>query len=354
MVEEVLMKLIKISILALILLLVTSVSVQPTVQASEENEKVIRPTIERTPSLQLNQETLSVEYGEEVVLEDLIISGYWDQLILPQLDTTQLGNHTVFLIAKQGLNEVKVSLDIEIADTTPPEFDEKISTLSLDYNEEVDLLDWFEASDNTGGKVTLSQNLEIENTKPGKQTITVIAQDESGNENSHDVVVTVKEKPKPKPKAVVVVPSTSNNSLSDTSSNSNDRFNAKVTYYGVDCYGCYMDSSGQGYTASGVRVSTTGVYQNGSWVPGITYKGYYIFAAGRQYAYCTIIDIYNHGIVGQGISPDTPIRGIVLDRGGGVSGNHFDVFIGNQRSSGVRHVRANPQAQVVGHLAGCY
>ena len=94
----------------------------------------------------------------------------------------------------------------------------------------------------------------------------------------------------------------------------------------------------------GVRVSTTAVYQNGSWVPGITYKGYYILAAGKQYPFCTVIDLYNHTISGNGISPSQPIRGIVLDRGGAVSGNHFDVFIGSQKSSGVRHVGGSPKA----------
>lgn len=348
------MKLLKISVLVLALVLIMSMVNNSDVEASEETETVIRPTIEKTPSLLLSKEAISVEYNEVINFEDYVLAGYFDQVEVPLLDTTQLGTHTVYYIAKTGLNEVQAALQVTINDTVAPIFDKKISTLTLDYGEEVDLNEWFEVSDNTPGEVTLTFSDEIDSTIEGTHNLTALAVDESGNEATHEFEVIVKPKPKPKPIPVYVPPVVSTPSTSDTVAASSEAFSARVTYYGVDCYGCYMNSSGQGSLASGVRVSTSAVYQNGSWVPGITYKGYYILAAGKQYPFCTVIDLYNHTISGNGISPSQPIRGIVLDRGGAVSGNHFDVFIGSQKSSGVRHVGGSPKAEVVGFVSGCY
>ncbi|KRE33461.1 hypothetical protein ASG85_14435 [Paenibacillus sp. Soil724D2] len=55
---------------------------------------------------------------------------------------------------------------------------------------------------------------------------------------------------------------------------------------------------------------------------GITYKGYRILASDEKYKFGTLVDIH----LGSGET----IHGIVLDRGGTVKGNHFDIVYENR------------------------
>lgn len=116
-------------------------------------------------------------------------------------------------------------------------------------------------------------------------------------------------------------------------------FNARITTYGVDCYGCYS-YNGRGGTASGVALDVNmGVQQaDGSFVPGITYGGYYVVAADPSVPMYSILKISNHGLSGSGISPNEPFYAIVLDRGGGIYGGHIDLYIGSENSAAVRKV----------------
>ena len=109
-------------------------------------------------------------------------------------------------------------------------------------------------------------------------------------------------------------------------------FYPRTTLYGVDCYGCNVRDDGTGNTATGVLLNPNiGVLQsNGSWLPGITYDGYYIIAADRSIPFYSIVEISNHGLSGMGFSPDVPIRAIVLDRGGAIAGAHIDLYIGSE------------------------
>lgn len=125
----------------------------------------------------------------------------------------------------------------------------------------------------------------------------------------------------------------------------------RMTFYGVDCNGCNL-RDGRGNTATGVGLSINegeGVLQsNGAWLPGITYDGYYIVAADKSIPMYSIIQITNHGITGKGITPDTPIQAIVLDRGGGVNGAHLDLYIGSESHlSQFSRARVQPVAEII-------
>lgn len=109
---------------------------------------------------------------------------------------------------------------------------------------------------------------------------------------------------------------------------------AKITTYGVDCYGCYNEN-GFGGTAGGVKVSLTSVQQsNGSWLEGITYDGYYIVAANSSIPMGSIIEVSNHGFSGYGLAEGQPFLAMVLDRGA-MTLNHLDLFVGSQVSNGI-------------------
>lgn len=135
-------------------------------------------------------------------------------------------------------------------------------------------------------------------------------------------------------KKVAYQPTISNTvtNVSSASQGAGGGFAARTTLYGVDCVGCSVDGNGTGGTAAGVNLNPAlGVVQsNGAWAPGITYDGYYIIATDRSIPFFSIVEISNHGYSGMGFSPDKPILAIVLDRGGGVSGNHIDLYIGSE------------------------
>lgn len=100
-------------------------------------------------------------------------------------------------------------------------------------------------------------------------------------------------------------------------------FTGRLTTYGGDCSGC------TGRTASGVTLNANGA--NGSGSAQVYYNGgwYYVLAADASIPFGTIIEISNHNLN----LPDV-IYGVVLDRGGAISGGNIDIFYGQQ--SGVR------------------
>lgn len=111
-------------------------------------------------------------------------------------------------------------------------------------------------------------------------------------------------------------------------------FNAKTTMYGVDCVGCSGQYTGRGNTGTGIQLDASrGVMQpDGSWKQGITYNGYYIVAADKNLPIGTVLKITDHGYSGWGITPGQPFYAMVLDRGGGISGNHLDLYAGSEKS----------------------
>lgn len=127
-------------------------------------------------------------------------------------------------------------------------------------------------------------------------------------------------------------------------------FEIKTTLYGVDCYGCNVREDGTGNTATGVQLNPAwGVLQSdGTWKSGLTYDGYYIIAMDASVPFYSIVEISNHGYSGMGLSPDQPIQCIVLDRGGAITGNHVDLYIGSEQNVNQIHYNgAKPVAKIL-------
>ncbi len=96
-------------------------------------------------------------------------------------------------------------------------------------------------------------------------------------------------------------------------------FTGILTYYYGDCPGCI------GIAASGLPLSpNTGV--NYSNTALLQYNGgsYYALAADPDIPFGTIVKIENHNLALQ-----STIYGIVVDRGGAITGTHFDIFNGS-------------------------
>ena len=99
-------------------------------------------------------------------------------------------------------------------------------------------------------------------------------------------------------------------------------FTGRLTTYGGDCNGC------GGRASCGLKLSpTTGVNNSNS--PYLTYNGqkYYCLAADRSIPFGTIIKITNHNL-----NVSQTIYGIVVDRGGNITGNRIDIFKGSEGS----------------------
>lgn len=127
-------------------------------------------------------------------------------------------------------------------------------------------------------------------------------------------------------------------------------FEIKTTLYGVDCYGCNVREDGTGNTAVGVQLNPAwGVMQSdGTWQSGLTYDGYYIIAMDASVPFYSIVEISNHGYSGMGLSPDQPIKCIVLDRGGAITGNHVDLYIGSEQNVNlINYDGSTPTAKIL-------
>lgn len=121
--------------------------------------------------------------------------------------------------------------------------------------------------------------------------------------------------------------------------NKDGSFHLKTTTYGMDCIGCSF-INGQAKTALGVSLDMYRGVQlpDASWQSGIRYGKYYIIAADKNIPLCSIIKINEHGLSGSGLSPNVPFYAIVLDRGGGIYGNHIDLYIGLEDSKAIQKV----------------
>lgn len=114
-------------------------------------------------------------------------------------------------------------------------------------------------------------------------------------------------------------------------------FFPKMTTYGVDCKGCGGETTGRGGTSLGIKLDIQqGVRQaDGTYLPGITYNGYYLVAADKNIPLGSVLEITEHSLSGEGLVPGQPFKAIVADRGGAVNGSHLDIYIGSEKTGNV-------------------
>lgn len=114
-----------------------------------------------------------------------------------KLDTSEIGEkrQTATIISNLGTKQ-SIEIIYHIVDTTSPEITGE-SELSFKTDDEVDLLDHFKATDNSGKQPTLSVEGDYDLTKPNDYPIKITAKDESGNASSLDVILKIFEAPRP-------------------------------------------------------------------------------------------------------------------------------------------------------------
>ena len=126
-----------------------------------------------------------------------------------------------------------------------------------------------------------------------------------------------------------------------------------ITKYGFDCVGCGIGLDGAAGTSAGIRLNGTSIRQsNGTWLDGITYDGYYVVAADKAFPNCTILEISDHTFNGMGLTAGVPFLALVVDRGGAITTNKLDLFVGSENNINVvtNKRTANSKVTVVGSL----
>ena len=224
--------------------------------------------------------------------------------VLSQLDYQLYGDDTI----SKGLQEIVQKGDLlaitRVSRETVVEKQEVASPVTYEYSDSV--AKGAVIQQGTPGEITntyevvYQNNIEVERTlvlakKTVKETTTVISKGK-------------------KPITVSYLPSSQEFAAGIKS------FTGILTYYGGDCAGC------SGFAASGLSLSpTTGV--NYSNTALLQYQGgsYYCLAADPSIPFGTIVKIENHNL-----SLNSTIYGIVVDRGGAITGTHFDIFNGSE------------------------
>lgn len=383
------------------------------------------------PELVLTKQEIVLRANQEVDPHDYVVSGTYDELHYPIINTNESGYQTLTYRAVKGQNEVKKVKVIQVLDGKGPVIEGE-DEIVLKYDSDFDIAQEYKAIDKIDGEVDVEVVGEVNRTQPGEYMVHIRAIDSHQNETLKEIKVVVNEDPEVVAlrerneayKTLVAEATTLNGTLlKDTSvsevesmlsrvnsakanesdytdqltelSNeltakltraqefhapvtsptvtqaptpsqttttttpvvestptysSDDRFNATLTRYGMDCVGCVV-RDGVAYTSHGIALTATAVLQpNGVWQEGITYNGRYIFAGNRNRINCTLLTLYDHPYEGRGIQQGVPIHGVIADNGA-FGYNHLDLFVGTETNLDVVAV-VNPYAQPYAIITG--
>ncbi|MFR2096432.1 hypothetical protein [Eubacterium sp.] len=109
-------------------------------------------------------------------------------------DSVCTADKTITVKYKNGaLCKTQKNVKINIIDTTPPEFTEKVDSITVNKGEEIDIASKFKATD-LSGEVEIKAENTVDVNTVGEQVINVSATDKNGNVNKAEVKITVIEK----------------------------------------------------------------------------------------------------------------------------------------------------------------
>lgn len=168
--------------------------------APVKNEKVITNSL-NTEQLSLELVSDQMELGVDQVFDarDLILSGSYDDIEIPIIDTSTLGEKTITFTVKKGVSSLSKTVSVNVVDSQAPVITSG-TRFYLEYGEKADVREYYKATDNTDGSVPIEVIGTYDSKKPGNYKIQLRATDSSGNTTARDITVIVKEKPKEKAK----------------------------------------------------------------------------------------------------------------------------------------------------------
>lgn len=166
--------------------------------------RVIVHVIDGTPPeiTKLNTEIIDVPYGtalnvnkhfEAVDNIDGVITEY---NVLKDFSSKQLGDQELeFEVVDSSGNATAATLKVNVVDVKAPVINRTKSSISVEWNEKVDVLKYFSAQDDVDGDVDVKLVKGYSVGNPGKYTVKVSATDKAGNEATATMVVNVKLQP---------------------------------------------------------------------------------------------------------------------------------------------------------------
>lgn len=144
-------------------------------------------------------------------------------------DSVCTTDKTITVKYKNGaLCKIQKSVKINVIDTTPPEFTEKIDSITVNKGEEIDIASKFKATDLSGDVEIKTENTVDVNTV-GEQVINVSATDKNGNVNKAEVKITVIEKKEEQTESTSQKSSSKKSTSTYSSTNSNNTGNNKTS-----------------------------------------------------------------------------------------------------------------------------
>lgn len=136
-------------------------------------------------------------------------------------DSVCTADKTITVKYKNGaLCKTQKSVKINVIDTTPPEFTEKIDSITVNKGEEIDIASKFKATD-LSGEVEIKAENTVDVNTVGDQVINVSATDKNGNVNKAEVKITVIEKKEEQTESTSQKSSSKNSTSSSSVKNSN-------------------------------------------------------------------------------------------------------------------------------------
>lgn len=140
--------------------------------------------------LELTQKEVKVLYKETFDPESIVVSGRFDTVSYPVVDTKQIGEQTITYVATKGLETIKVNKTIQVVDGDAPVLTGP-DALFLRWDSDKVIADYYEAVDEVDPEVTIEVRNEPNRKEAGNYVVQVVAIDESGNETVKDVNIEV-------------------------------------------------------------------------------------------------------------------------------------------------------------------
>lgn len=145
----------------------------------------------------------TIEYGEKIDFKDYI-KDYKGTLILPDIDTKQVGKKEYCFVVYKDHIKKEYKKEFEIIDTNHPIISLKENQLILQIDDDFDMKDYIDSAyDQVDGGLDYKQTLEknsytylnnVDIKKSGSYHNKIIAMDRNGNQTEKTIDVIVKEK----------------------------------------------------------------------------------------------------------------------------------------------------------------
>lgn len=170
------------------LLLALSLLASWALVSAQTNENV--PQVE----LKLKSEEVKVSMNEKFDPFSLVVSGSYDALHLPIVNTSKTGEVQLTFIAEKDFETIKVTKNIFVMDGEGPVITGE-DILELKYDSQYDILEAYTVSDNIDTDIELVVEGEIDRLTPGEYPVVIKAVDSSKNTTLKEVLVKVLEDP---------------------------------------------------------------------------------------------------------------------------------------------------------------